>query len=63
MTLEVMNELYEETKLLEKAANFTDYVKLKEQTCFCMPQNLIWMQFLPKYQSWINLRIYLQLIL
>ena len=55
--------LYAETKRLEKTANFTDYVKLKEQNFFCVQQNLIWMQFSPKYQSVINLIIYLQLIL
>ena len=45
MTTEVMLALYAETKLLEKRVNFTDYVKLKEQICFCLQQNLIWMQF------------------
>ena len=63
MTIEVMNALYAETKLLEKTVNFTDYVKLKEQNCFCVQQNLIWMQFSPKYQSLINLMIFLQMIL
>ena len=66
LTIEVMNAiyaevLYAETKFLEKTVNFTDYVKLKEQNCFCVQQNLIWMQFSPKYQSLINLMIYLQL--
>ena len=51
MKIEVMNAFYAETKLLEKTINFTDYVKLKEQNCFCVQQNLIWVQFSPKYQS------------
>ena len=32
--MEGINALYAETKLLEKTANFTDYVKLKEQKLF-----------------------------
>ena len=58
MTIEGMNALY-----AKKTVNFTDYIKLKKQNCFCAQQNLIWLQFLPKYQSLINLMIYLQLIL
>ena len=34
MTMEGINALYAETKLLEKTVNFTDYVKLKEQKLF-----------------------------
>ena len=63
MIIEVKKALYVETKLLEKTVNFTDYVKLEEQKCFCVQQNLIWMQFSLKYQFLINLIIYLQLIL
>ena len=51
ITIEVMKALYAEANLLEKTGNFTDYVKLKEQNCFCVQQNLIWIQFSPKYQS------------
>ena len=40
MTIEVMRALYAETKLLEKTVNSTDYVKLKEQNCFCVQQDL-----------------------
>ena len=54
---------YAETKLLEKTVNFIDYVKLKEQNYFCVQQNLIWIQFLQKNQSLINLMVYLQLTL
>ena len=63
MTAEVMKALYAETKLLEKTENFTDYVKLKKQNCFCVQQNLIRIELLPKNQSLINLMISLQLIL
>ena len=34
MTMEGINALYAETKLLEKTVNFTDYVKLKQQKLF-----------------------------
>ena len=37
--------------------------KLSKNFPFCVQQNLIWFQFSPKYQSLINLMIYLQLIL
>ena len=63
MTIEVMRALYAETKLLEKTVNSTDYVKLKEQNCFCVQQDLAWMQFSPNYLSLIKLMIYLQMIL
>ena len=33
------------------------------ENCFCVHQSLIWMQFLSKYPSLINLMIYLQLVL
>ena len=33
-----INALYAETKLLEKTVNFRDYMKLKEQKCFCVQQ-------------------------
>ena len=49
--------------ILENTVNFTAYVKLEDQKCFCAQQNLIWMQFSPKYQFLINLIIYLQMIL
>ena len=56
MTMEGINALYAETKLLEKTVNFTDYVKLKEQKLFLHAIK-------SKYQSLINLIIYLQLLL
>ena len=43
MAIEIMNASYVEKELLEKIVNFTDYVKLKEQNCFCVEQNLFWM--------------------
>ena len=36
MAIEIMNALYAEKELLEKIVNFTDYMKLKEQNCFCV---------------------------
>ena len=60
---EKKQDLSNKTKLLEKTVNSTDYVKLKEQNCFCVQQDLTWMQFSPNYLSLIKLMIYLQMIL
>ena len=50
-------------KTCRKDSKFTDYVKMKEQNCFYVQQGLMGMQFSPKYESLIKLKIYFQLIL
>ena len=50
MTVEIINTLYVGYNTLEMTANFSAYVKLKEQICFSVQQNSIWISFLQKCQ-------------